>query len=29
MFQTATFPAGVIPNESTENTTIDRQKIFG
>jgi len=28
MFQTATFLAAVIPSESTENTIIDRQKIF-
>jgi len=28
MFQTATFPAAVIPSEPTENTIIDRQKNF-
>ena len=27
MFQTATFPAAVIPSESTENTIIDSQKV--
>jgi len=28
MFQTVTFPAPVIPGESTENTIIDKQKKF-
>jgi len=28
MFQTDTFPAAVIPSESTENTITDRQKIW-
>ena len=28
MFQTATFPAASIPSESTENTIIDRRKIW-
>jgi len=28
MFQTATFPAALIPSESTENAIIDRRKNF-
>jgi len=28
MFQTATFPAAVIPSESTVNTIIDRKNIL-
>jgi len=28
MFQTATFPAAVIPSEPTKNTIIDRRRQF-
>jgi len=28
MFQAVTFPAALIPSESTENTIIDRRKSF-